>query len=76
MAVVIVYHGMYGCETGCCGHIVELQDDAGAVQSSRFAFAHPWDTDPIAFAKALVEEEFGAEHVRDLRWDLCAVSSD
>ena len=28
---VVVYHEGYGCETGCCGHYVRLDDDQGEV---------------------------------------------
>lgn len=34
---VKVYHSSYGCETGCCGHIVEIGDE----QDTSFQFTHP-----------------------------------
>lgn len=64
---VIVYHAFYGCDTGCCGHVVEL---GGA---ERFDFMHPYGQDPRAFAEELVTDKFGAEHVADLDWDNCVV---
>lgn len=59
MAKVIVYHRGYGCDTGCCGHVVEVFDDevvaregfdpywsGGPYWSGRrehFSFTHPDD---------------------------------
>jgi hypothetical protein len=57
---VIVYHSYYGCETGCCGHTVELEDG-----TSQFYFSHPYKEDFKSFAEELVKE-FGEEHVKDL----------
>lgn len=42
---VIVYHDSYGCETGCCGHRVELygsveDQNAGRALRSAFKFRH------------------------------------
>lgn len=60
---IIVYHAYYGCDTGCCGHRVELDND------SEFAFDHcDDDEDPLEFAKKLIEEKYGREHVADLDW--------
>lgn len=73
MARVIVFHGGYGCDTGCCGHYVELTDDDGLIQD-KFQFTHPYDDeDGISFAKDMVEDMFGAEHVADLDWDGCVI---
>ena len=36
---VRVYHSGYGCDTGCCGHIVELTDSDRTV--GLFEFTHP-----------------------------------
>lgn len=33
---VRVYHGSYGCDTGCCGHYVEIDDR----HRSRIDFGH------------------------------------
>ena len=67
---IVVYHSSYGCDTGCCGHTVEFGDD------ERFSFDHPYGQDALEFAKELVEETFGADHVADLDWDNCYVTSD
>lgn len=70
---VIVYHGGYGCETGCCGHWVELQHEDGTSQE-RFEFGHPENT--IEEARALVRSLFGEEHVKDLDWENCRIIED
>lgn len=43
--IVRVYHSGYGCETGCCGHVVVVGDD------EEFTFEHPEDDDYEAFAR-------------------------
>lgn len=55
---VRVYHKMYGCQTGCCGHVVELEDGREHFEF----FAHP-DGDQRkteegikAWAKELVQD--------------------
>lgn len=73
MTKYIVYHSYYGCDTGCCGHIVENEDETG----HRFSFDHPWqDQDHRKFAEDLLREEFGEEHVADLDWENCIISED
>lgn len=51
---VRVYHAGYGCETGCCGHVVELGGH------TRFEFEHPWDEktaeDRMEWARQLAEK--------------------
>lgn len=71
MAKIIVYHRGYGCETGCCGHAVAIDD-----QEKSFEFTHPYDEDPRAFAERLVTEELGAEHVADLDWENSFIHDD
>ena len=75
MSRVVVFHSEYGCDTGCCGHVVRLDDGREA-----FRFAHTRlvvDGDsPRRFAERLVREEFGDEHVADLDWDACRVEDD
>lgn len=68
---VVVYHAGYGCDTGCCGHVVEVDG------VEEFSFSHPYGgADHLEFAKRLVREEFGEEHVADLDWSQCTVSED
>lgn len=75
---VIVYHASYGCETGCCGHIVKIDEDPaqyGGTPAGRqkFEFTHPYGDDPRKFAEELVREVFGEEHVKDLDWENCEI---
>lgn len=70
---VIVYHSFYGCESGCCGHTVEIEHEDGKIQS-KFEFSHPHKDDTKEYAKALVTDVFGEEHVKDLDWDNCIIS--
>ena len=67
---VIVYHGMYGCETGCCGHWVDLGD------RKKLMFGHyghydgqePAETSR-EYAERIIREMYGDEHVADLDWE-------
>lgn len=69
---VVVYHGAYGCETGCLGHWVELEDGRSA-----FSFFGPdTDEDLRKYAENLVRSEFGEEHVKDLDWENCEIVRD
>lgn len=69
MSRVIVYHGGYGCDTGCCGHYVDLDDD-----TSNMSFDHPEPGESDEdFIKRLVTEKFGEEHVADIDWENCQV---
>lgn len=70
MAKVIVFHEGYGCDTGCCGHRIEMGDQTD------FEFVHPHGEEPHAYAERLVTEIFGAEHVKDLDWDNCVIVDD
>lgn len=72
---VLVTHDAYGCDTGCCGHIVSVEMD-GIEIGHRFSFDHPWGVDARKFAESLVREEFGDDHVADLSWDDCLVVDD
>lgn len=68
---VVVLHGYYGCDTGCCGHWIELGE--GDDKRERFRFGHPHGEDRLEWAKDLVRQEFGEEHVKDLDWDHCVI---
>lgn len=70
--IVRVYHDYYGCETGCCGHVVEVDGK----REGRFSFDHPYGVDPRAFAERLIREELGDDHVKDLDWANSEVSDD
>lgn len=70
MKRIVVYHTLYGCESGCCGHTVEIEG------TSQFEFSHPNGQHPIKFAKDLVRKIFGEDHVKDLDWENCVVIDD
>lgn len=71
---IIVYHDLHGCDTGCCGHVVELRDDDDDYKDGELHFDHPEvGDDPIAFAKRLLSKSFPKEHLADLDWDNCKI---
>jgi len=85
----IVYHSGYGCDTGCCGHVVALEDDLGNEIKHEFNFDHPYhvwanrsygkeeiDQKIKTFVQDMVTSAFGAEHVADIDFDECVVSFD
>jgi hypothetical protein len=75
MARVVVLHGGYGCDTGCCGHWVEIDGE----RVGGFEFAHPASRKPEdirEFVRDLVEQEAGAEHCADIDWENCIVVDD
>lgn len=83
MPKLIVYHDYYGCESGCCGHSVEVTEGELKTKQGQnwrgFTFAHPHgDTEEelIQFAKDLIAEDYGEEHVKDLDWANCKVVMD
>lgn len=73
MPRIIVYHTTYGCQTGCCGHAVEVDGDELA---ESFSFSHPGGEDLKQYVRDLVTEKYGAEHVKDIDWEGCVVSDD
>lgn len=80
---VIVYHTGYGCDTGCCGHAIDLEDENGKTVRHMFSFDHPdlpsrvlTDEKTKEFLLKIVTEEFGAEHCVDIDFDECIVSGD
>lgn len=68
---ITVCHSYYGCETGCCGHVIESDEGVHT-----FDFDHPWGEDHLNWAKNWVREKFGEEHVADLDWENCQISTD
>jgi hypothetical protein len=66
MKKIRVYHSYYGCDTGCCGHIIEIDGE----RVGRFHFDHPYEEqEPLEFAKKLIESKLGKEHCQDLDWE-------
>lgn len=68
---IIVCHADYGCDTGCCGHIIEVDGK----RKEGFHFEHP-GKDHREFAEDLIRREFGDEHVKDLDWENCIITND
>lgn len=75
---IVVYHGSYGCDTGCCGHYIEVdcKDGPGSGSKQRFDFGHPYDGNLRKYAEDLVREKFGEEHVKDLDWENCVITDN
>lgn len=84
---IIVYHGYYGCETGCCGHYVSIipEDakfdewgDPSKEDKRKWTFSHPYTSDDEwrAWAEQQIREQFGDEHVADLDWEHSVISDD
>lgn len=72
MPRILVLHKYYGCETGCCGHIVEIDGET----VGGFCFLHPYGEDRREFIRNLVAQEVGEEHVKDIDFDHCIVLED
>jgi hypothetical protein len=62
---VRVYHAFYGCETGCCGHIVKIDGHDG-----EFNFSHPSGKDERSWAIDLARKTIARE------WPECLKSID
>lgn len=80
-----VLHAYYGCDTGCCGHIVEVEDaETGKdlTRGSTFEFSHPYDEDFKQWAIEFAQEYIKREHPQcfdSIDWDTVEykdVSSD
>lgn len=68
---IIIYHGFYGCDTGCCGHWIELDGH------QRFVFDSPRSKEKaLDWARNLIEKEFGKEHIADLDWENCEIDTE
>ena len=67
---VTVYHGTYGCETGCCGHWLDVEE----TNKAYFVFDHP-DSDPsdraamVAWAKEAFQGRIPDECLESIDWD-------
>ncbi len=77
MSKILVVHSYYGCDTGCCGHVIQI--DGSEIRKS-FDFTHPpypqteklW----LEWAQDFVREQCGEEHVVDLDWENCSLIDD
>lgn len=77
--IVRVYHDYYGCDTGCCGHTVEITDAPDGKEHRRFEFFDgPFSTDDLkAWARAIAEETIRKnwpECLDSIDWDTLDVS--
>jgi hypothetical protein len=75
MPKVTVMHAYYDCDTGCCGHVIEV--DGKCV--GQFNFDHPYEEDDAKirqWAERFIRKEMGEQHVADLDWEHCEVSND
>lgn len=75
MPRIIVLHRYYGCETGCCGHVVEINGE----EIGNFTFSHPRlpsDEDKRKFAEELIRKTCGEEHVKDLDFENSIIDYD
>lgn len=68
--IVRVYHSEYGCDTGCCGHTIEIDDN-----KYKFEFTHPYGDDrndlrgwALGLAKRVVKENW-PECYNSIDWD-------
>lgn len=66
---IIILHRGYGCDTGCCGHAIEIDGEEVA-----FASDHPDGKDRMQWAKDFLTEQLGAEHVKDLDFENCIIT--
>jgi len=74
MPRLVVYHEGYGCETGCCGHVIRIGEKHLGEMVGRFEFSHPYGNDFRQFAENLVREA-GCDPA-DLDWEACKISDD
>ena len=71
MPKLVVLHRYYGCDTGCCGHVVELDGE----QVGEFEFGGPESVDKKReFAEELVR--FAGCDPNDLDWENCIINYD
>lgn len=74
---VRVYHTGYGCDSGCCGHVVEMEDGR-----THFEFTHPDTDDPDQrkeWARDLAETVIRKEWpkcIDSIAWDSLEVDDE
>ena len=62
---IIVYHSLYGFETNCRGHYVQLLENMKEFSETM-----------KEFAQDVIKQEYGKEHVKDLDWENCQIKDD
>jgi hypothetical protein len=58
MSKLVIYHTGYGCDSGCCGHAVEVE--GGDMRRFKFKFGHAENLTPEGkrdFAVGMVVKE-------------------
>ena len=78
---IIVYHADFGCDTGCCGHAIDVSKEdvisGEDVISEFWTFGHPARQESLEdFARRVVTEKCGAEHVKDIDFANCTISNE
>jgi hypothetical protein len=75
---VRVFHSQFGCDTGCCGHYVEISDGDSARKT--FEFAHPYSEgaeEQARWARMIAEETISKawpECLKSIDWSSLNVS--
>lgn len=79
---IIITHASYGCDTGCCGHVIEIRGYGENIDGDEFEFTHPYipygqpkgEPELRAWAEEWVRE-MGCDPV-DLDWESCVILDD
>lgn len=64
---IVVYHGYYGCDTGCCGHVIELDDQ------ELWAFSHPNEGETL---REFVERNIPEKHRATIDWSAAIIDGE
>lgn len=68
-----VFHGYYGCDTGCCGHIIEVENGKGPGRDIySFKFSHPYNEDFKEWATEFAQDYIKSKHPNcydSIDWD-------
>lgn len=72
MSRILVMHEAYGCDTGCCGHVMFVDGQ----RVGEFNFSHAYGEEARDLAEQMVVDELGWDHVADLDWDNCVIVGD
>lgn len=76
---ITVVHDLYGCESGCCGHRVQVSGDdalAAKMRGRGWFFEHPYSRTHEEFIRDLVIQTFGVDALPLIDYDNCRVSED
>ncbi len=65
---VIVTHAFYGCDTGCCGHAIEIDDRRVDFSFSHFNLEED-KQELIDWVRKELTRELGPNHVADIDWE-------